>query len=242
MARCPQCGMEVTDFANHRHDSLANYIPWPLRVVRWAFHRLRRQPEPMSAIHGDRRDAIVYADGTVLTTHKGRGWIGWVIGGSLVAVVVIVALVSSFSSSSPSGPSPLGTSVEFSQSGGSTMSITVDKVVAPAKASPNQLQASEGDEFVGVKMTVVNSSSSNEVVDLSAITVLEDTSGQSFDWDPTTLADCPPLGSDGLATLAPGSSVSGCTAFQAPKGDTFSRVTVGSDGKTPGVWTIGGGQ
>ena len=31
MARCPQCGMEVTNFTNHRHDSAAaNYVPWSL--------------------------------------------------------------------------------------------------------------------------------------------------------------------------------------------------------------------
>ena len=50
MARCPQCGQEVANFANHRHDSVANYAPWSLLGFLWLGLTLRRQPEPMSLI------------------------------------------------------------------------------------------------------------------------------------------------------------------------------------------------
>jgi hypothetical protein len=67
---------------------------------------------------------------------------------------------------------------------------------------------------------------------------LSDTAGQSYSWSPTTLSDCPELGNSGLGTLAPNDSVTGCITFEVPTGDTFSTVTIGSSGKTTGVWDL----
>jgi hypothetical protein len=41
-----------------------------------------------------------------------------------------------------------------------------------------------------------------------------------------------------MATLAPGSSDTGCITFEVPTSDTLSQVTIGSSGKTPGVWNV----
>jgi hypothetical protein len=59
MARCPQCGQEVANFANHRHDSAgalaASVTPWPLLGFVWLgrklFRKFKRKPEPMSVIY-----------------------------------------------------------------------------------------------------------------------------------------------------------------------------------------------
>ena len=89
-------------------------------------------------------------------------------------------------------------------------------------------------------MTITNTGSTNAFVDQGPITALVDSSGASYSWSPTVLSDCSPLGSSGMATLAAGSTVTGCIAFAVPSGDYLSEVSIGSTGKTPGVWTLTG--
>ena len=158
-------------------------------------------------------------------------------GAQILAVVVVIAVSANGSGTGGSSTAvAMGTAIPFSFSNGATVSITVDNVVEPATAVPYQSSPSPGDEYVGVKVIVDNTGSANALVDLGPITSLTDSSGQAFTWNPTTLADCPALGDFGVATVGPGASDTGCIAFEVPSGDTFSQVSIGSSGRTPGVW------
>ena len=160
-------------------------------------------------------------------------------GAQLLAVVVVIAVsANSSGTGGSSNPVAMGTAIPFSFGNGSAVSLTVDKVVAPATEAQYQPSASSGDEYVGVKVTVDNTGTANAAIDLGPITSLTDSSGQAFTWNPTTLADCPALGGFGLATIGPGASATGCIAFEVPSGDTFSPVSIGSSGRTPGVWDV----
>lgn len=117
--------------------------------------------------------------------------------------------------------------------------MTVENVASPATAGQYQLPPAAGDECGRVQITVENTGSTNVLLDMGPLTALSDTAGQSYSWSPTSLSDCPPLGDAGIGTLAPGTSVTGCVAFQVPTGDSPSEVTIGSTGKKPGVWNVG---
>jgi hypothetical protein len=108
----------------------------------------------------------------------------------LLAIIVIGVIIGGVVGHQGSGggsgsPVPIGTAIPFSFSAGGTADITVTQVVAPATAGQYQLQPSAGDEYVGVQVTVANTSSTNMLVDLGPMTALSDSSGQSFSWSPT---------------------------------------------------------
>jgi hypothetical protein len=169
-----------------------------------------------------------------------RPWAWVLLGVIIVAVIVgVVADIGSGGGGGSSGPVAMGTAVAFSFGNGGTGNVTVEQVVAPATAGQYQLPAAAGDEYVGVQITVENTGSTNVLLDMGPLTALSDTAGQSYSWSPTSLSDCPPLANAGVGTLAPGTSVTGCVAFEVPTGDSLSQVTIGSSGKTPGVWNVG---
>jgi Domain of unknown function (DUF4352) len=174
-----------------------------------------------------------------LAKHYGRGReITALVVSSIQLLVVLVLIIAAASGASGGGsntPVPLGTAVPFTF-GGTTVSLTVEKIVAPATGSygtPNP-----GNEYVGVRVTAQNTSSTNATVDLTDITTLVDTSGTSYTSNGQPLSDCPMMGSYGLATIAPGASATGCVPFEVPSGTTFSHVSIGSNDKTPGIWSV----
>ena len=173
-------------------------------------------------------------------TRRTRPWAWVLLGLVIVAVIVgVAAAVTSGGGSASSGPVSVGTAVPFTFGDGGTGTVTVDQVVAPANAGQYQPAPTAGDEYVGIQITVENTGSTNILLDVGPLTALSDTSGQSYSWSPTSLSDCPPLGDAGIGTLAPGTSVTGCIAFEVPTSDSLSQVTIGSSGNTPGVWNVG---
>jgi hypothetical protein len=163
---------------------------------------------------------------------------------AIIAVGAVVALVAGLgghgggSVGHAGTTGSLGTAIPFTLTNGGTLSATVEKIVAPATPAQYEPSPASGNEYVGVKQTIVNTGSTNAAVDQGPITALVDSSGQSFSWTAITLSDCPALRTAGTATVAPGSSVTGCIAYEVPQGDTLSEVTVGSSGNTPGIWRV----
>jgi hypothetical protein len=167
------------------------------------------------------------------------------LGTTLVACSSGSSSRSSTSSTSPKAHGsalPIGTPIHY-DAGGLKESVTLVQVVNPATEATyahSPPPPASGQKYVGLMFKVRNLGKTSAVVQLGDQLLLEYSSGKH---DPVTqvlLSDCPPFGGSGsaVAEIAPGHSVSGCVAFEAPTNVTLSQALLTSPDKTFGAWSL----
>jgi hypothetical protein len=130
------------------------------------------------------------------------------------------------SAASPSS-GQLGATLAVSNSSGTKLDVTVEKVIDPASGASQYSQPASGQHFVGVKLRLQNTAptSYQNNANNEATIVLSDGKTKDAGYDP--VEGCGNF-DNGQVKLATGSSAAGCVTFQVPNGETVAKVRYGS--------------
>lgn len=142
---------------------------------------------------------------------------------------------------SSSSPVAIGTGLPFLSNSGTHETVTLAGVVDPATPSNAFQSPPTGERYVGLRFTVTDTGSSSTVIDLAGTSVLVGSGGSSYSPSFVNLADCP-APTSWILQVAPGSTGSECVTFAVPSSAALQEVVVGSAGKRPGIWTLGGSR
>ena len=162
-------------------------------------------------------------------------------GAALGAGVVIIAAglaVTACSSAQPqpgkahpaftdSGSGPVGTTLPVSDSSGTKLDVTVQKVIDPASGANKYSKPASGKHFIGVQLRVHNAATTTYQNNANNETTLVLSNGKTRDADYNPIADCGNF-DNGQIKLASGTSSTGCVTFQVPNGDKVTTVRYGN--------------
>ena len=124
-------------------------------------------------------------------------------------------------------PGPVGATFPVSDSSGTKLDVTVQKVIDPASSASKYSKPASGRHFAGVQLRVKNAGMAtyqNNVNNETAV-VLSNGKTQHADYNP--IAGCGNF-DNGQIKLASGKSGTGCVTFQVPNGDKVSAVRYGN--------------
>jgi hypothetical protein len=152
---------------------------------------------------------------------------------------VATAPAQSSASVTPQAPTAhVGSTVSVKDQSGSSMDVTLVKVVDPATGASG-LQPDSGKRFVGVQFKITNAGTTSLSDDPDLDVVAYDGTSQSYNITLYPLVDCPAITSS--MKLSPGSSAMGCETFELPVGANLSKFqftpSAATSGST-GEWVI----
>jgi len=170
---------------------------------------------------------------------RGRGLrSAWAIGVTSVSACVSLALLPLVIAAPASAAKPgIGSSYAFAYSKTKKYTITLEKIVDPAKPSQYSITPTPGTRFIGVEFKIVNTGKKAIDPGIANYTYAVDSSGASLQYSTANAKNCPAF-DDGAGDAAPvpGSYVIGCVLFAVPKKQKLTKIEFGSG--TPVVWNV----
>jgi hypothetical protein len=132
---------------------------------------------------------------------------------------------------------PVGTPYTDTDAQNNEMSVTLTQVIDPAQGANEFDTPDNGNRFVGAKFKIAGMSGSYSD-DANSDAVVIGSDGQSYTPDFNDIAGCTNFNA-GAFSVSPGTSATGCVAFQVPQGVTVASVQWGGGfGGTPATWTL----
>ena len=155
---------------------------------------------------------------------------------TLGAGTVIIAAVFALAGCAPSQPQPsknhqvtalhsaqVGTALPVSDSSGTKLDVTVEKVIDPASGANQYSNPASGKHFVGVKLRVRNTAAVTYQNNANNETTIVLSNGKTGHANYNPIAGCGNF-SNGQVKLASHASATGCVTFQVPNGQRVTRV------------------
>lgn len=150
------------------------------------------------------------------------------------AVIMATALV--LAACAPSRPQPgkghqspapasaqVGQTLHVSDSSGTMLDVTVEKVIDPAAGANQYSTPASGEHFVGVRLRVRNAAASTYQNNANNETTIVLSNGKTRKASYNPIAGCGNF-SSGQVKLSSHASASGCVTFQVPDGQKVTKV------------------
>jgi hypothetical protein len=172
---------------------------------------------------------------STLTTHKAAATTPAATPATTPAPTPVAQTTTTSSSTSLTGP--VGTPYTDTDAQNNEMSVTLTQVIDPAQGANEFDTPDNGNRFVGAKFKIAGISGSfSDDANSDAVVIGSD--GQSYTPDFSDIAGCTNFNAGGFS-VSPGTSATGCVAFQVPQGVTVASVQWGGAfGGTPATWTL----
>jgi hypothetical protein len=126
-----------------------------------------------------------------------------------------------------SGPGLVGATFSVSDSSGTKVDVTVQKVIDPASGASKYSKPSSGKHLVGVQLRVTNAAATTYQNNANNETTIVLSNGKTTDADYNPITGCGNF-DNGQIKLASGKSGTGCVTFQVPNGDKVTTVRYGN--------------
>jgi hypothetical protein len=117
----------------------------------------------------------------------------------------------------------VGTALPVSDSSGTKLDVTVEKVIDPASGANQYSKPASGKHFVGVKLQVRNNAAITYQNNANNETTIVLSNGKTEGANYNPIAGCGNF-SNGQVKLASHASATGCVTFQVPNGDQVTQV------------------
>ena len=162
----------------------------------------------------------------------------WAIGVASVSACVTLAVLPIVIATPASASKPgIGSSYAFAYSKTKKYTITLKKIVDPARPSEYSVTPDAGTRFIGVEFKIVNTGKQAIDPSVANFTYVVDSSGASIQYTIANAKNCPAFdGGAGDAAPVPGGYVIGCVLFAVPKKQKLTKIEFGSE--TPVVWNV----
>ena len=126
-----------------------------------------------------------------------------------------------------SGSGPVGATFPVSDSSGTKLDVTVQKVIDPASGASKYSKPASGKHFVGVQLQVKNAGTATYQNNVNNETTVVLSNGKTQDAGYNPIAGCGNF-DNGQIKLASGKSGTGCVTFQVPNGAKVTAVRYGN--------------
>jgi hypothetical protein len=130
-------------------------------------------------------------------------------------------------SRSPSAAAQVGATLGVSDSSGTKLDVTVEKVIDPASGANQYSNPASGRHFVGVKLHVKNRAATSYQNNANNETTIVLSTGKTGHADYNPIAGCGNF-DNGQIKLASGASSTGCVTFQVPNGQKVTKIRYGN--------------
>jgi hypothetical protein len=130
-------------------------------------------------------------------------------------------------SRSPSAAAQVGATLGVSDSSGTKLDVTVEKVIDPASGANQYSNPASGKHFVGVKLHVKNKAATSYQNNANNETTIVLSTGKTGHADYNPIAGCGNF-DNGQIKLASGASSTGCVTFQVPNGQKVTKIRYGN--------------
>jgi hypothetical protein len=130
-------------------------------------------------------------------------------------------------SRSASAAAHVGAALGVSDSSGTKIDVTVEKVIDPASGANQYSNPASGKHFVGVKLRVQNKAATSYQNNANNETTIVLSTGKTRDADYNPIAGCGNF-DNGQIKLASGASSTGCVTFQVPNGQKVTKIRYGN--------------
>src|SRR5215475_15023164 len=150
-------------------------------------------------------------------------------GAALAAALVLAACAPATTQPGNGHPSPsvhsaqVGTALPVSDSSGTKLDVTVEKVIDPASGANQYSNPASGKHFVGVKLRVRNTAAVTYQNNANNETTIVLSNGKTAHANDNPIAGCGNF-SNGQVKLASSASTTGCVTFQVPNGQHVTKV------------------
>jgi hypothetical protein len=121
----------------------------------------------------------------------------------------------------------VGATLGVSDSSGSKLDVTVEKVIDPASGANQYSNPASGKHFVGVKLRVRNKAATTYQNNANNETTIVLSTGKTRHADYNPIAGCGNF-DNGQIKLASGASSTGCVTFQVPNGQKVTEIRYGN--------------
>jgi len=148
----------------------------------------------------------------------------------------IIAAALALAACAPSQPQPVksrqspalhsaqvGMALPVSDSSGTQLDVTVEKVIDPASGANQYSNPASGKHFVGVQLRIRNTAAITYQNNANNETTIVLSNGKTDHADYNPIADCGNF-SKGQIKLASRASTTGCVTFQVPNGQKITKV------------------
>jgi hypothetical protein len=121
----------------------------------------------------------------------------------------------------------VGATLGVSDSSGTKLDVTVEKVIDPASGANQYSNPASGKHFIGVKLRVRNKAATSYQNNANNETTIVLSSGKTRHADYNPIAGCGNF-DNGQIKLASGASKTGCVTFQVPNGQKVTKILYGN--------------
>jgi hypothetical protein len=121
----------------------------------------------------------------------------------------------------------LGSALAVSDSSGTQLDVTLQKVIDPADGANQYSKPGSGQHFVGVKLHVQNKAAATYQNNANNETTIILSDGKTLHADYNPIAGCGNF-DNGQIKLASGAASTGCVTFQVPKSEKVIQVSYGN--------------
>jgi hypothetical protein len=128
---------------------------------------------------------------------------------------------------SPASTGQLGSTLAVSDSNGTELAVTLEKVIDPASGASKYAQPTAGHHFVGVKLRVRNKATTSYQNNANNETTIILSDGKTQDANYNPIAGCGNF-DNGQVKLKSGTAKTGCVTFQVPNGQRLTAVRYGN--------------
>jgi len=121
----------------------------------------------------------------------------------------------------------LGSTLAVSDSSGTELGVTLQKVIDPADGANQYSKPGSGKHFVGVKLHVQNKAAATYQNNANNETTIILSDGKTLHADYNPIAGCGNF-DNGQIKLKGGAASTGCVTFQVPNSEKVTRVSYGN--------------
>ena len=121
----------------------------------------------------------------------------------------------------------LGSTLAVSDSSGTQLDVTLQKVIDPADGANQYSKPGSGKHFVGVKLHVQNKAATTYQNNANNETTIILSDGKTLHADYNPIAGCGNF-DNGQVKLTSGAASTGCVTFQVPKSEKVTQVSYGN--------------
>ncbi len=126
-----------------------------------------------------------------------------------------------------SGAGQLGSTLAVSDSSGTQLKVTLQKVIDPASDASQYSKPASGKHFAGIKLHIQNKASATYQNNANNETTITLSGGKTLHADYNPIANCGNF-DNGQIKLKSGAASTGCVTFQVPKGQKVIKVGYGN--------------
>ena len=142
----------------------------------------------------------------------------------------------------PTKPKSSSNTLTSTDTNGNKVEVTLVEIFDPASPANSVEGPSPGTRLVGVEFRLTDVSKSSESDDILSDASVIGSNDQTYTPGVNTISECTDF-NNGVWSLSPGESSTGCAAIQVPTGVRVARVTfnaAGGFGGTTDQWTVNG--